>query len=70
MVILLVAVFIVRKSVEIEDYDQLMVRAIKKKLFELNQEEGRITDGRPRFEWTCNKDCLWISISLRRQIEE
>lgn len=52
------------KRVEV-NADRDMVRAIKTILVELNGLEEVKSPDRPRYLWTCHKDCLWIAIELR-----
>ena len=50
------------------DYDALMVTMIRQKLAQLNDDETA-RSGQPDFEWTCHKDCLWIAVKIKVEVE-
>ena len=60
LVIISLSVYIVARKISLEDLDQLMVAAIKGKLNQLNLAELNRTADHPRYQWSCNVDCLWI----------
>ena len=58
------------KQLTLEEFDDLMIRAIKQKLIELNEREKNMTENNPKFEWKCSKDCLWIAVKLLQKPEK
>lgn len=68
--LLFYALFIFLRKNKTEHYDTAMIHAIKQKLYSLNTTEKELTAGQPRFEWSCNRDCLWIAVTISEWVDE
>jgi hypothetical protein len=62
-----IALFITSRSISVEDYDYSMISAIKAKLASLNQQEQEASEGQPRYEWSCHRECFWLAFTVFQQ---